>query len=41
MSVKYSSRLAPGVITAPSPYPIMEEGGISSVKVERIRKGGN
>jgi predicted molibdopterin-dependent oxidoreductase YjgC len=41
MKVEYSSRPALGVITAPSPCPIMEEGGISSVKVERIRKGGN
>jgi len=40
MSVKYSSRLAPGVITAPSPCPIIEER-MESVKVERIRKGGN
>jgi NADH-quinone oxidoreductase subunit G len=41
MKVEYSSRPALGVITAPYPCPIMEEGGISSVKVERIRKGGN
>jgi len=36
MSVKYSSRLAPGVITAPSPCPIIEER-MESVKVERIK----
>ena len=41
MNVEYSSRPALGVITAPYPCPIMEEGGISSVKVERIKKGGN
>jgi hypothetical protein len=41
MKVEYSSRPALGVITAPYPCPIIEEGGLSSVKVERIRKGGN
>jgi NADH-quinone oxidoreductase subunit G len=41
MNVKYSSRPALGVITVPAPCPIMEEGGVSSVKVEKIRKGGN
>ena len=41
MNVEYSSRPALGVITAPTPCPIVEEGGLSSVKVERIRKGGN
>jgi predicted molibdopterin-dependent oxidoreductase YjgC len=40
MNVKYSSRPVLGVITAPTPCPIMEEGGLSSVKVEKIRKGG-
>jgi predicted molibdopterin-dependent oxidoreductase YjgC len=37
MSVKYSSRLASGVTTAPYPCPIIEEGGIALVKVERLK----
>jgi predicted molibdopterin-dependent oxidoreductase YjgC len=41
MNVKYSSRPALGVITAPTPCPIMEEGGFCSVEVEKIWKGGN
>ncbi len=41
MKVKYSSTLVPGVITAPYPCPIVEEGGISPIKIESLRKGGN
>jgi formylmethanofuran dehydrogenase subunit D len=41
MNVKYSSKPVLGVITAPYLCPMIEEGGIASVKVERIRKGGN
>jgi predicted molibdopterin-dependent oxidoreductase YjgC len=41
MKVEYSSRLALGVITAPIFCPIVEEGGFSSVKVEKIGKGGD
>jgi len=37
MNVKYSSMPALGVITAPYPCPIIEEGGISLVKVERLK----
>jgi predicted molibdopterin-dependent oxidoreductase YjgC len=37
MSVKYSSRLASGVTTAPYPCPIIEEGGIAFVKVNRLK----
>jgi NADH-quinone oxidoreductase subunit G len=40
MKVKFSSRLFQGVITAPSPCPVLEEG-ISSIKVESLKKGGN
>jgi predicted molibdopterin-dependent oxidoreductase YjgC len=35
MKVKYSSKLAPGVITAPYPCPLVDEVGIGSVKVEK------
>jgi predicted molibdopterin-dependent oxidoreductase YjgC len=41
MTVKYSLRPVLGVITAPYLCPMIEGGGIVSVKVERIRKGGN
>jgi len=41
MNVKYSPRPVLGVITAPYPCPMIEEGGVASVKVERMRKGGN
>lgn len=37
MSVKYSPGLASGVITAPTPCPIIEEGGIAFVKVNRLK----
>jgi len=37
MKVKFSSRPAPGVITAPYPFPFIEEGGVASVKVERLK----
>ena len=38
MKVKYSSRLASQVITAPYPFPLIEEGGMVSVKVERLKR---
>jgi predicted molibdopterin-dependent oxidoreductase YjgC len=41
MKVKYSSTLASGVITTPYPCPIVEEGGISPIKIKSLRKGGN
>ena len=41
MKVKYSPRTFSGVIIAPSPCLILEEGGISSIKVESLKKGGN
>jgi hypothetical protein len=41
MKVKYSPRPFSGVIIAPSPCLILEEGGISSIKVESLKKGGN
>jgi predicted molibdopterin-dependent oxidoreductase YjgC len=41
MKVKYSSKLVSGVITAPYPCPIVGEGGISPIKIESLRKGGN
>jgi len=41
MKVKYSSRPVLGVITAPYPCILIDEESISSVKVERLRKGGN
>jgi NADH-quinone oxidoreductase subunit G len=41
MKVKFSSRLFPGVITAPFPCPVLEEKGISSTKVESLKKGGD
>jgi NADH-quinone oxidoreductase subunit G len=41
MKVKYSSRPVLGVITAPYPCPLIDEGGLASIKVENLRKGGN
>jgi predicted molibdopterin-dependent oxidoreductase YjgC len=41
MKVKYSSNLASGVITTPHPTPIVQERGISPIKIESLRKGGN
>ena len=41
MKVKYSSKLVSGVITAPYPCPILQEKGISPIKIESLRKGGN
>jgi predicted molibdopterin-dependent oxidoreductase YjgC len=37
MKVKYSSRPVPGVITAPYPCPLVEERGIGTVKVEKLK----
>jgi predicted molibdopterin-dependent oxidoreductase YjgC len=39
MKVKYSSRPVSGVITAPCPCPLVEETGIGSVKVEKLKAG--
>ena len=41
MKVKYSSKIISGVIIAPYPCILIDEESISSVKVERLRKGGN
>jgi predicted molibdopterin-dependent oxidoreductase YjgC len=41
IKVKHSSKPISGVIIAPYPCILIDEGGISSVKVERLRKGGN
>ncbi len=41
MKVKYSSRIFGGVITSLYPSSLIDEGGISSIKVESLRKGGN
>jgi predicted molibdopterin-dependent oxidoreductase YjgC len=41
MKVKYSSKLVSGVITAPYPCPIVRERGISPIRIESLRKGGN
>jgi predicted molibdopterin-dependent oxidoreductase YjgC len=38
MKVQLTSRLAPGVITAPYPCPIIAEGGIAFVKVNRLKR---
>ena len=38
MKVKYSPRLFLGVITAPYPFPLIDEKGIEIVKVERLKK---
>ncbi len=37
MKVKFSSKPSPGVITAPYPCPLVDDRGISSVKVERLK----
>jgi NADH-quinone oxidoreductase subunit G len=37
MKVKFSSKPFPGVITAPYPCPIIDEVGMISVKVERLK----
>jgi anaerobic selenocysteine-containing dehydrogenase len=36
MKANFSSRLAPGVITAPTPCPLIGEEGFSLVKVEKL-----
>ena len=41
MKVKYSSKLVSGVITAPYPSSLIDQEGISFVRVESIKKGGN
>jgi len=38
VKVKSCSRLASKVITAPYPFPLIEEGGTASVKVERLKR---
>ena len=38
MKVKYSSRLASQVITAPYPCSLIDEGGIASIKIERLKR---
>ncbi len=38
MKVKYSSRPFSGVIISPYPSSLIDEGGISSIKVERLKK---
>lgn len=37
MKVKYSSRLVLGVMTAPYPSPLIDDKGITSIKVENLR----
>jgi NADH-quinone oxidoreductase subunit G len=37
MKVRLSSKPVPGVITAPYPCPLVDDRGISSVKVERLK----
>jgi predicted molibdopterin-dependent oxidoreductase YjgC len=37
MKVKYSSKLALGVMTTPYPSPLIDERGITSIKVENLR----
>lgn len=37
MKVNYSSHPISGVIIAPYPYPLIDQGGFSSVKVERLK----
>ena len=37
MKVKYSSRLVLGVMTAPYPSPLIDDKGITSIKVEKLR----
>jgi formate dehydrogenase major subunit/NADH-quinone oxidoreductase subunit G len=38
MKVKYSSRLASQAITAPYPCSLIDEGGIASIKIERLKR---
>jgi NADH-quinone oxidoreductase subunit G len=38
MKAKLSSKPSPGVITAPYPCPIIDEAGVISVKVERLKE---
>ena len=38
MKVKFSSKPVSGVITTPYPSPLIEEKGINSVKVERLKR---
>jgi anaerobic selenocysteine-containing dehydrogenase len=38
MKVKLSSKTSQGVITVPYPCPIIDEAGVISVKVERLKK---
>ena len=37
MTVQYSERLVPGVITSPYPCPLIEEEGIAPAKVNRLK----
>jgi NADH-quinone oxidoreductase subunit G len=39
MKVKYSSKLVSGVMTTPYPSPLIDQKGINSVKVERLKGG--
>jgi predicted molibdopterin-dependent oxidoreductase YjgC len=41
IKAKISSKLPPGVITAPYPCPLIDETGMISVKVASLKKGGN
>ena len=41
MKVKHSSKLVSGVITALYPCPIVQERGISPIKIKSLRKGEN
>jgi predicted molibdopterin-dependent oxidoreductase YjgC len=38
MKVKYSSKLVQGVMTAPYPCILIDEGGIASIKIERLKR---
>jgi hypothetical protein len=37
MEVKYSSKLASGIITSPYPCPLIEEEGTAPVRVNRLK----
>jgi DNA-directed RNA polymerase subunit RPC12/RpoP len=39
MKVKYSSRLVLGVMTAPYPSPLIDEKGITSIKIKNLLVG--
>ncbi len=41
IKVKYNARLLSGVVTCPYPSTLVDEGGIISIKVESLKKGGN